>query len=120
MTLVYKICDAAEWHTAAAGGRYRGSADDLRDGFIHLSTADQLTSTLERHFQGRTGLVLVAFHADALGPNLRWEPSRGGALFPHVYGDVLCTSAIAVEPIGVDSRGRHVVPLGSADGGQSR
>jgi len=78
--LVYKVCAAHEWGDAVAASTYRGSNVDLRDGFIHLSTATQLEETLRRHFAGQVGLVLVAVDPDALGAALRWEPSRGGDL----------------------------------------
>jgi uncharacterized protein (DUF952 family) len=94
MTLVYKICRARDWQEAVAKGAYRGSADDHRDGFIHLSAAHQLRETAKRHFTGETDLVLLAFEAESLGPSLRWEPSRGGDLFPHLYG-MLAPASVA-------------------------
>ena len=84
--LVFKMCKRAEWQAAASRGMYAGSADDLRDGFIHLSTAAQLPETARRYFRGIADLVVVAFEADLLGGGLRWERSRGGDLFPHYYG----------------------------------
>jgi len=84
---VYKVCSQAEWNAALVAGAYHGSDVDRRDGFIHLSTDVQLAETLRRHFAGRQGLVLVAFDAATL-TGLRWEPSRGGDLFPHVYGEL--------------------------------
>ena len=83
---VYKVLRASEWQEAQARGVVTGSADDLRDGFIHLSTQSQLAGTLERHFAGETGLVVLEIAADRLNAALKWEPSRGGALFPHLYG----------------------------------
>jgi uncharacterized protein (DUF952 family) len=83
---IYKICSEAEWHAALATGSYAGSADDARDGFIHFSSAEQLAATAAKYFAGRTDLVLVAVDAASLGAALRMEPSRGGALFPHLYG----------------------------------
>jgi uncharacterized protein (DUF952 family) len=99
--LVYKVCSAHEWVDAVAAGTYRGSNVDRRDGFIHLSTAAQLEETLRRHFAGQVDLVLVAVEPDALGAALRWEPSRGGDLFPHVYGELPVALALwvrAIEP----------------------
>ena len=78
--IIYKVCPAAEWHDAVAAGTYRGSAVDLRDGFIHFSTGAQLAETLRRHFRGQLDLVLVAVAPGDLGNRLRWEPSRGGDL----------------------------------------
>ena len=82
---IYKILRASEWRDAQAQGAVTGSADDLRDGFIHLSTRGQVAGTLERHFAGETGLVVLEVAAHRLGDDLKWEPSRGGALFPHLY-----------------------------------
>ena len=102
--LVYKVCAAAAWARAVADGVYRGSPVDARDGFIHLSTGAELAETLRRHFVGQTDLVLVTFDAADLAPDLRWEPSRGGALFPHVYGAIDARLARAVEPIDAAPR----------------
>jgi uncharacterized protein (DUF952 family) len=100
--LVYKVCAASEWSAAVAAGIYRGSSLDRRDGFIHLSTSDQLEATLRLHFAGERDLVLIAFDPDALGATLRWEPSRGGALFPHLYGELLVVLARRVQAIEAD------------------
>ena len=99
MTRVYKILSRAEWEAAERTGRFDGSAVDLRDGFIHFSTAAQAPDTARLHFAGRTGLVLVAIEAERLGAALKWEPSRGGDLFPHLYGPLDCALAEAVTPI---------------------
>lgn len=111
--LIYKVCPAAEWHEAVAAGAYRGSAVDLRDGFIHFSTAAQLAETLRRHFAGQRALVLVAVDPDALGAGLRWEPSRGGELFPHLDGELPVSLARAVTALDVDDEGRPRPPRGS-------
>ena len=103
--IIYKVCPAAEWHDAVAAGTYRGSAIDLRDGFIHFSTGAQLAETLRRHFSSQRDLVLVAVAAGDLGDRLRWEPSRGGDLFPHVHGELSVALARHVSPIEVDSEG---------------
>jgi uncharacterized protein (DUF952 family) len=103
--LVYKVCPAAEWHEAARTGAYRGSAVDLRDGFIHFSTAAQLAETLRRHFAGQRDLVIVTLDPDDLGGGLRWEPSRGGALFPHLYGALPVSLARRVTHLDVDGEG---------------
>ena len=91
--LLYKVLRASEWREAQTQGVVAGCADDLRDGFIHLSTRDQLAGTLLRHFAGETGLIALEIAADRLGTGLKWEPSRDGALFPHLY-DVLPLDAI--------------------------
>ncbi len=97
--LVYKICSRAEWQAAVAEGMFRGSAADLRDGFIHLSTGEQVAETRRRHFAEQTDLLLVAFDAAELGPALRFEPSRGGALFPHLHGELRPSLAREVKEI---------------------
>lgn len=82
---VYKLMPRAAWRQAVRDGEWAGSADDLRDGYIHLSAAAQLPGTLAKYFASVDDLVLVGFAPAALGAALRWEPSRGGALFPHLY-----------------------------------
>jgi uncharacterized protein (DUF952 family) len=98
-TLIYKICPRAEWEAAVTAGTYRGSAVDRKDGFIHFSTAEQVGETLRRHFAGQAGLLSIEFDAADLGPALRFEPSRGGALFPHLYGDLPVSLARAVREV---------------------
>jgi uncharacterized protein (DUF952 family) len=90
----FKILTAEEWARFQAEGRFEGSPVDRADGFIHLSAADQVDGTLARHFAGQAGLILAEVDLAALGETVRWEESRGGALFPHVYG-VLPLSAVA-------------------------
>lgn len=108
--LIYKVCARSEWDEAERKGAYAGSADDQRDGFIHLSTASQLPVTLEKFFRGRPDQMLISFDASTLGPALKWEPSRGGDLFPHFYGSLPATKALSVEPLTIDDLGRHVLP----------
>ncbi len=96
---VFKICGRDEWRLAEAAGVYSGNADDARDGFIHLSAAGQVAGTLARHYAGRDDLLLVRVDAGALGEALRWEPSRGGALFPHLYGSLPMAAVVDVAPI---------------------
>jgi uncharacterized protein (DUF952 family) len=84
--LLYKVLRDAEWRETQAQGALTGVTVDVRDGFIHLSTREQLAQTLERHFAGETGLVVLEVAAARLGAGLKWEASRGGALFPHLYG----------------------------------
>jgi uncharacterized protein (DUF952 family) len=93
---IYKVLRSAEWSEAQASGSFAGSPDDARDGFIHLSTAEQLQGTLERHFAGEQNLVVLEVDAAALGEALRWEPSRGGALFPHLYADLPVTAVTRI------------------------
>jgi uncharacterized protein (DUF952 family) len=109
-TLVYKILTESAWRDAVRAGAFRGSADDHRDGFIHLSTARQLEGTLARHFRGQDGLLLVAFQARMLGPELRWEPSRGGELFPHLYGPLPAALALWTRALGACEDGMPRLP----------
>jgi uncharacterized protein (DUF952 family) len=95
----YKICAAIDWAEAERAGVYAGAPVDRADGFIHLSTGDQVAETLRRHFAGKTDLLLVALDMEKLGEAVRWEPSRGGALFPHVYGVLPIAAALSVEPV---------------------
>ena len=97
---IFKIEDASAWAAAEAAGTYAGAPVDHADGFIHLSAADQVAETLRRHFAGRTGLVLVAVDPSVLGDALKWEPSRGGALFPHLYGPLPMAAVLGSLPIG--------------------
>jgi uncharacterized protein (DUF952 family) len=92
--IIYKICRPDEWVTAEHAGIFRGSPDDRRDGFIHFSTAAQVPGTVQKYFAGESGLLLVAVDAAKLGAALKWEPSRGGALFPHLYGDLSLTAVL--------------------------
>ncbi len=97
--IIYKICDQADWRTAEAAGFYAGAPVDLKDGFIHFSTATQVEETAARHFSGRDGLVLLSVNASALGEQLKWEPSRGGDLFPHLYGHLTTDTVVKVEEL---------------------
>jgi uncharacterized protein (DUF952 family) len=99
MTPIHKILPRREWDEALAKGRFRGSPVDLADGFIHFSTADQMAETVRRHFVGQPDLVVLTVDADGLGPALRWEPSRGGALFPHLYAPLACAEVIEARPL---------------------
>jgi uncharacterized protein (DUF952 family) len=108
MRILFKILDAGEWASAAARGQFDGSAIDLTDGFIHLSAAHQVRETARRHFAGRSGLVLAAF-AEADLDGLKWEASRGGDLFPHVYGSIATARAIWVKPLPLED-GVHRFP----------
>ena len=112
MTLIYKICPRALWQEAGRAGVFRGAPVDRADGYIHFSTAEQVRETAARHFAGQDDLVLVAVDAAALGPALRWEPSRGGALFPHLYGQLPLSSVRSVEPLRLGADGRHEFPPG--------
>jgi uncharacterized protein (DUF952 family) len=109
MTLmIYHMCPAEAWAAAVAAGD--GSAYDRRDGFIHFSAAAQLPESARRHRAGQSGLVLVIVEADRLGERLRWEPSRSGALFPHLYGPLFPHEVARVLPLPLGARGEHIFP----------
>lgn len=110
MTFVYKILPAAAWGAAQRAGVIAGSDLDRADGYIHLSSGAQVAETLARHFTGMHGLVLVAFDAATLGEALRWEPSRGGVLFPHHYGVLAVAAALWSAPMSLDAHGVHILP----------
>jgi uncharacterized protein (DUF952 family) len=107
---IYKICPASAWREAERRGTFIGSAHDLRDGFIHFSTASQVAETAKKHFFGRTGLFLIAVDADALGDPLRWEPSRNDELFPHLYGELDLGAVTAILDLRARSDGTHEIP----------
>lgn len=103
--VAYKLVDRAEWEAARAEGAYGGSAVDRADGYIHMSTAGQLAGTARRHYVGRPDLVLVTVDLAALGAGLTWEASRGGALFPHLYGPLPMAAATAERALSVNDDG---------------
>jgi uncharacterized protein (DUF952 family) len=107
---IYKICEQGSWLAAEAAGQYRGSTIDERDSFIHFSTAAQLAETAARHFAGQSQLILVAVDADALGRQLKWEPSRAGELFPHLYGALPLRAVRWARPFADEVGGRRTLP----------
>jgi uncharacterized protein (DUF952 family) len=109
--LIYKIATTAQWRDAEREGVFRGAPIDRTDGYIHFSTAEQAAETLAKHFVGQRDLLLVTVEGDQLGDALRWEVSRGGALFPHLYAPLAVSAALRVQPIAVDADGRHVLAL---------
>ena len=110
MPLIYKICPARLWREAEAAGRFDGAAIDLTDGFIHFSTGGQLRETAAKHFAGQSDLLLIAVEGDTLGADLRYEPSRGGALFPHLYAPLDPRVVRWVVPLAQGSDGSPVIP----------
>jgi len=108
--IIYTVASAQDWDAAEAVGAYHGSPDDERDGFIHFSTAAQLPGTLAKHFAGQDGLVLIAVDAAALGDKLVWEPSRGGDLFPHLYGSLPAEAALWTQALRLKADGSHALP----------
>jgi len=113
VSLIYKILSREEWAAAQSEGRFEGSTVDLADSYIHFSTAAQAAETLAKHFSGRGDLMLAAVEAVRLGPALKWEPSRGGALFPHLYDVLSLDAVIWARPIPTDADGAPTLePLG--------
>ena len=108
--MIYHMCPQSAWQEAVVAGRYDGTADDRRDGFIHFSTAAQLPESARRHRAGQRGLVLVAVRAARLGDRLRWEKSRGGELFPHLYGPLHPGEAARIDPLPLGPDGEHLLP----------
>ncbi len=109
-TTIYKICESALWQEAVGAGVLRGAPVDRRDGFIHFSTAAQVGETAAKHFAGITELVLVAVDAGRLGAALKWEISRGGALFPHLYGALPLDAVLWTKPLSLGPSGKHLFP----------
>lgn len=109
-TTIYKICSSALWREAERAGVFSGAGVDAHDGYIHFSTAAQVAETAARHFAGATDQVLVAVDAASLGAALRWEPSRGGDLFPHLYGALSLAAVKWAAPLPLGPDGRHAFP----------
>ncbi len=97
--IIYKIAPQHEWAEAEAKGTYTGSEHDIRDGFIHFSTESQLQGTFEKHFKGQEKLLLIAIDETGITDNLKYEPSRGGELFPHLYGQLPLDAVIWAKPV---------------------
>jgi uncharacterized protein (DUF952 family) len=106
VTTIYKICEQAAWRDAEHAGLYRGSAVDARDGFIHFSTAAQVAETAAKHFAKQSGLMLVAVDGEAL----QWEKSRGGDLFPHLYGALPLNAVRWARALPDEAGGRRALP----------
>jgi uncharacterized protein (DUF952 family) len=110
MPLIYKICSVALWREAEAKGVFEGAPIDRKDGFIHFSTAAQAPETAAKHFSRTDDLLLVAVDGDALGEDLRFEVSRGGDLFPHLYAALPLSAVRWVKPLRLGPDGRHILP----------
>ena len=108
--MIYHMCPAETWQEALHGGIYHGTADDRRDGFIHFSTAEQIAESARRHRAGQQGLLLIAVESARLGARLKWEKSRGGALFPHLYGPLDPAEIASVRPLPLGPDGEHLFP----------
>jgi uncharacterized protein (DUF952 family) len=107
---LYKVASRTAWEEACRTGAFSGSPDDERDGYIHLSHLQQLQGTFARHFKGQTDLVLVALESSELGAALKWEPSRNGELFPHLYAPLPTRAARAVYSLHNDADGVPLLP----------
>ena len=108
MSLIYKICDVDLWEKARAEGHFIGAEIDLRDGFIHFSTTEQLDETLRLHFEGVENLLLLTI--DGCRLDLKWEPARNGSLFPHLYNILPLSAVLTVNPLLLDDDGRYILP----------
>ena len=110
LMLIYKVVTADQWAAAEQQGEFRGAAIDLQDGYIHFSTATQVRETVSKHFAGQLDLVLVGIDPVKLGDDLRWEPSRGGALFPHLYANLSLDDVVSVDDLPIGKDGSHLYP----------
>jgi uncharacterized protein (DUF952 family) len=110
MPVIYHLARDAGWREAERSGTYTGTAEDRADGFLHFSTAAQIVESAAKHRRGESGIVLVAVDAARLGAALRWEPARGGALFPHLYGDLPLASVLWSRPLPLGDGGLHRFP----------
>lgn len=110
MTLIFKIVPKTLWQEALEGKVFKGAPIDLADGFIHFSDLDQVKETASKHFAGKNDLLLAAFESDGFGDALKWEPSRGGALFPHLYATLDPATALWVKDLPLAEDGSHVFP----------
>jgi len=107
--MIYKICTGEEWRETEASGKFPGAPVDIADGFIHFSTGDQVAGTAARHFAGQQGLLVLSVNTDDLGPALKWEVSRGGARFPHLYGALKRSQIMRADPLPLGPDG-HCFP----------
>lgn len=108
--MIYKICPAALWNEAVSIGVFRGAPVDIEDGFIHFSTSDQVMETAGKHFAGQADLLLLHVDTASLGDRLKWEPSRGGALFPHLYDTLALNAVRKIDPLPLGPDGIHNFP----------
>ena len=108
--MIYKICSRELWDNAVKEGRFAGAPIDLQDGFIHFSTAKQVKETAAKHFAGQDDLLLIEFDESEFGDDLKWEVSRGGDLFPHLYAELPPDAAKLVNPLPLSNSGEHLFP----------
>jgi len=105
LNLIYKILNEQQWNQFQASSLFEGSPIDIQDGFIHFSGGPQVAQTANKHFANQTDLYLLTVDGDHCGPNLRWEVSRGGDLFPHLYGKLALSQVISWRPFRQDKDG---------------
>jgi len=110
--MIYHICRRQEWEAAVAAGSYAGSSQDQADGFIHFSGEDQVVASAAKHRAGQAGLMLLTVDPASLGDTLKWEPSRNGDLFPHLYGNLDPAAVVRVDDLPLGADGRHRFPDG--------
>lgn len=110
MHIIYKICPEMLWREAEKVNSFTGAPIDIQDGYLHFSTGKQVKETANKHFSGQVDLLLIAIDADKLSPDLRYEPSRGGDLFPHLYAPLALSAVLWVKPLPLGPDGRHVFP----------
>jgi len=108
--VIFKVLSADQWAIAEDQGEFRGAAIDLSDGYIHFSTPEQVGETVAKHFAGQADLLLVAVDPSKLGDDLKWEPSRGGALFPHLYSPLKLDCVVSVDVLKLGKDGQHIFP----------
>ena len=108
--MIFKITTQSAWDEALSAGAFRGSEDDRRDGYIHLSAAHQLAGTAEKYFRNQADLVLIAFAEEKLRQNLKWEPARGADFFPHLYAPLPTAAALWTRPLPLDANGVPIIP----------
>ncbi len=108
--LIFKICTIELWDEAQKAGIFSGAPVDHQDGYIHFSTGRQLAETAAKHFADQSDLLLLTIAAHSLGEDLKWEPSRNGDLFPHLYAPLKLTDVVQVDPLPLDSSGVHAIP----------
>jgi uncharacterized protein (DUF952 family) len=111
-SIIFHMCEKNEWQVALAKGIYEGSSQDISDGFIHFSTAEQVPKSAEKHRMGQRDLVLLSVEVELLGGALKWEQSRGGDLFPHLYGSLPLKAVTRVDDLKLGADGRHEFPEG--------
>ncbi len=109
-TQIYKIVTAAQWAAAEEIREFAGAPIDLEDGYMHFSTADQVVETVEKHFHGQLDLLIVTVDVGNFGHELKWEPSRGGALFPHLYAKLSLDHVVSVDDLPMGKGGQHMFP----------